>query len=234
MSACLRLAAAVALVLALGACAQVPKESAELSATVGRDLAEMRRAHIALIDLYYERQLRDIDRFVDDVYVPFQVQRTLADPALRQELLRAVEEGAAPGGDGAAQQRASATRQASRFCSRRWSRFAGTSAALWRSSARRWWPASPRATTGSITPTPSSPGIWPRWCGCTMPRPRPWDASTPPSCGNGWARAAEISDRVAELTADSRAKDTSLARIVAEFERMLADTTPAVDTGAAR
>ena len=69
----------IALSLVLGACAQVPKESVELSATVGRDIAEIRKSHIALVDLYYAALFTDINKFVDDVYLPFQIHKTLTD-----------------------------------------------------------------------------------------------------------------------------------------------------------
>ena len=72
-------------------CASVPKEAVELSATVGRDMAEMQKAHVALVNLYYDRLLRDINKFVDDVYVPFQIQATLNDNALKSDLLEAIE-----------------------------------------------------------------------------------------------------------------------------------------------
>ncbi len=79
------------ILLLLTACSQVPKEAIELSATVGRDLAEIRKSHIALVDLYYEHLFDDINQFVDDVYLPFQVQQTLSDPELKKELLKAIE-----------------------------------------------------------------------------------------------------------------------------------------------
>jgi ABC-type antimicrobial peptide transport system permease subunit len=79
------------ILLLLTACAQVPKEAIELSATVGRDLAEIRKSHIALVDLYYDHLFDDINQFVDDVYLPFQVQQTLSDPELKKELLKAIE-----------------------------------------------------------------------------------------------------------------------------------------------
>ena len=79
------------ILLLLTACSQVPKEAIELSATVGRDLAEIRKSHIALVDLYYDHLFDDINQFVDDVYLPFQVQQTLSDPELKKELLKAIE-----------------------------------------------------------------------------------------------------------------------------------------------
>jgi hypothetical protein len=77
--------------LLLSACAQVPKEAVELSATVGRDMAEIRKSHIDLADLYYLHLFDDINQFIDDVYLPFQVKQTLSDPELKKELLNSIE-----------------------------------------------------------------------------------------------------------------------------------------------
>ena len=65
--------------LLLSACAQVPKESVELSTTVGRDVAEMHRSHKALATIVYARIKKDVNRFVDDVYAPFQIELTLKE-----------------------------------------------------------------------------------------------------------------------------------------------------------
>ena len=80
-----RLACAVA-VAALGvACAQVPKESVELSTTVGRDIAAAHEAHIKLAHTLFARMKGDVDRFVDDVYAPYQIQYVLAKQKERQQ-----------------------------------------------------------------------------------------------------------------------------------------------------
>ena len=42
------------LLLFTTSCSQIPKESVELSATVGRDLSEMHSAHSELVVLYYD------------------------------------------------------------------------------------------------------------------------------------------------------------------------------------
>jgi hypothetical protein len=72
--------------LLLGACAQVPRESVELSATVGRDLAEVHRAHRELAIRYFARMKADIDRFVDEQYRPFVIRDTLERLQLLDEL----------------------------------------------------------------------------------------------------------------------------------------------------
>jgi archaellum component FlaC len=68
----------VVLVLMISAaCAQVPKESVELSTTVGRDVAEVYRAHRELAVIMYERIENDVNKFVDDVYAPYQIRKLL-------------------------------------------------------------------------------------------------------------------------------------------------------------
>ncbi len=59
------------------ACAQVPKESVELSATVGRDLLVLQDAHRATTALLFQRMIDDVDQFVDGTYAPYQIQKTL-------------------------------------------------------------------------------------------------------------------------------------------------------------
>jgi hypothetical protein len=72
-------------------CATVPKESVTLSATVGRDLQEMQRSHLALVDLYFNGLIEDINRFIDDVYLPYQIKMTLSDEFWKEEMLSAIE-----------------------------------------------------------------------------------------------------------------------------------------------
>jgi hypothetical protein len=79
-------------------CAQVPKQSVELSETVGRDLAELHRSHRDLANLLYDRMERDVNRFIDNVYVPFQVERTLKEH--QAELTGAIEAAGRPDSTG--------------------------------------------------------------------------------------------------------------------------------------
>lgn len=73
-----KLTAACLLGLLLVSCAQVPKESVELSATVGRDLATVHQSHREMAKVLFGRMRHDINRFVDDVYAPFQIQHAMA------------------------------------------------------------------------------------------------------------------------------------------------------------
>lgn len=58
----------------LGGCASVPKEAVTLSTTVGRDIAEVHRAHYQIATILFSRMRSDINRFVDQVYVPYQIK----------------------------------------------------------------------------------------------------------------------------------------------------------------
>lgn len=63
----------------LAACALVPKESVELSTMVGRDIASVRQSHRQLAETLFGRMKNDVNRFVDDVYAPFQIQFVLSE-----------------------------------------------------------------------------------------------------------------------------------------------------------
>lgn len=98
--------AVLLIVTLLASCAQVPKEAVELSATVGRDLTEMKKSHIALVDLYYSGILKDINSFIDNVYLPYQIQRTLADNVWKTEMLTAINSASRHDATGKAQKEA--------------------------------------------------------------------------------------------------------------------------------
>jgi hypothetical protein len=78
-------------VLFLVCCAQIPKESIELSVTVGRDLAIMERSHKKLVEIYYENLINQINDFVDNVYLPYQIKKTLSDEAIKKDILLTIE-----------------------------------------------------------------------------------------------------------------------------------------------
>lgn len=94
-------------ILLFSGCAQVPKESVELSATVGRDIAVAHKAHVQLATLFFERMKRDVNRFVDETYAPYQIhnamlrQKELADSddrnIRRKSLLLAINAAFKPG-----------------------------------------------------------------------------------------------------------------------------------------
>jgi hypothetical protein len=73
----LRVVLCLILVCALTACAQVPKQSVELSATVGRDLVTVHNSHRELAQILFTRMERDINHFVDTVYAPYQIREAM-------------------------------------------------------------------------------------------------------------------------------------------------------------
>lgn len=61
----------------LTSCAVIPKESVELSATVGRDIVNVYQAHKELATILFTRMKKDVNAFVDDVYRPYQIGKLL-------------------------------------------------------------------------------------------------------------------------------------------------------------
>jgi hypothetical protein len=94
-------------ILLVSGCAQVPKESVELSATLGRDIAVTHKAHVQLATLLFERMKQDVNRFVDRTYAPYQIknamerQKKLADSEYKnvrkKSLLLAINASFKPG-----------------------------------------------------------------------------------------------------------------------------------------
>ncbi len=88
-------------------CAQVPKQSVELSATIGRDIAVTQKAHVQLATLLFLRMRQDVNRFIDKTYAPYQIrnamdrQKQLADSSSQQDnnrsLLLAINTAFSPG-----------------------------------------------------------------------------------------------------------------------------------------
>ena len=72
-------------------CASVPKESIELSVTVGRDLEAVHKANRNLAVMHFDYLLADVDRFVDEVYRPFIIEFTVDDLDLVADFRAALE-----------------------------------------------------------------------------------------------------------------------------------------------
>lgn len=64
-------------IITLLGCASVPKQSVELSATIGRDISKVHEAHKELAILLFSRMKQDVNDFVDSRYVPFLINRQL-------------------------------------------------------------------------------------------------------------------------------------------------------------
>jgi hypothetical protein len=58
----------------LSGCANTPRETVELSTTVGRDLAETHRAHRELAMRYFGTLKANINTFIDNVYRPYAIE----------------------------------------------------------------------------------------------------------------------------------------------------------------
>ena len=84
----------IAMACTLGGCAQVPKESVELSNTVGRDISAIQVSHLALINLYFDDKEALINRWVDQVYAPSQITAVVGNAAIRSDLETAINNAA--------------------------------------------------------------------------------------------------------------------------------------------
>lgn len=85
-----RLTVSSALLAAL-ACASTPKQAIELSATVGRDLAAVHDAHVALAKRYFDRMDADVNSFVDQTYRPFVIERSIRNFKLLDRIVHPPE-----------------------------------------------------------------------------------------------------------------------------------------------
>lgn len=79
-------AMSAALVAVSVGCASVPRQAVDLSVTVGRDLDAVHRAHIALLDSYFDRMEGDVNAFVDAEYRAYSVERNMADFKLLEKI----------------------------------------------------------------------------------------------------------------------------------------------------
>jgi len=70
----------------LGACASTPRQTVELSATVGRDLEAVHVAHVALARRYFDRMEADVNSFVDESYRPYSIERNMKDFGLVEKI----------------------------------------------------------------------------------------------------------------------------------------------------
>lgn len=66
---CAGLAILLAVTIVSGGCANIPKESVELSSEIGKGIAESRRAHVALLNTYFQQKKTDLDQFIENDYL---------------------------------------------------------------------------------------------------------------------------------------------------------------------
>ena len=72
----------------LSACASTPRQTVELSATVGRDLEAVHVAHVALARRYFDRIESDVNSFVDETYRPYMISRSMKDFGLVDKIVK--------------------------------------------------------------------------------------------------------------------------------------------------
>lgn len=79
--------------IALCGCAQVPPQSAALSATLGRDLLEVQRSHRKAVDLLHDRDIERVNNYMAQVVTPFYVREVLnkIGPRLSADIARAAD-----------------------------------------------------------------------------------------------------------------------------------------------
>lgn len=65
--------------LLVTSCASVPPESINLSQAIGRDIAELERSHLQLVDIHYKDLKGKINTYIDQVYAPFIINYVLRD-----------------------------------------------------------------------------------------------------------------------------------------------------------
>lgn len=87
--------AAAAGLLGAAACSDTPIEALTLSETAIQELDEAHRAHRALAERYFARMKDDVDVFVNEIWRPYFVERTLLDTSSGRDagaVVRTVEE----------------------------------------------------------------------------------------------------------------------------------------------
>lgn len=67
-------------------CASVPQQAVDLSVTAARDLGAVHRAHVALLDNYFDRMESDVNAFVDSEYRAYSIERNMRDFNLLEKI----------------------------------------------------------------------------------------------------------------------------------------------------
>ena len=65
-----RLFQAALILTLLSACASVPRESADLSIELGKRISAIKKAHVALVDKYFDEKRSRVDEFIEELWVP--------------------------------------------------------------------------------------------------------------------------------------------------------------------
>lgn len=78
--------------LLLVGCQNVPKESVELANTVGRDLEEIHRSHLALAELHFNQQIDRANQFIDETYRPAYIEEFAREFRLGEQVESIVDQ----------------------------------------------------------------------------------------------------------------------------------------------
>ena len=62
---------ALTIIVLFASCVAVPKETVLLSRTIGNDLVALHNSHRHAVELYFSKIKNDINKFVDDVFMPY-------------------------------------------------------------------------------------------------------------------------------------------------------------------
>ena len=67
----------ICLSLLISSCVSIPKETVELSQTLGNDLKVLQTSHRNAVSIYYQKIKDNIDIFIKDTYTPFIINHVL-------------------------------------------------------------------------------------------------------------------------------------------------------------
>lgn len=73
-------------------CASIPKEAPELSLELGKQISSMEKANITLLNRFFDQKRSDIDKFIENEWVPVFTEEIFLNPAFEETLRRVFEE----------------------------------------------------------------------------------------------------------------------------------------------
>jgi hypothetical protein len=69
---------------AIAGCPAVPPQASELSIEIGNRVSAIEDSHIKLLNAFFEHKRKEIDRFVEDEWVPVFAENIFADPQMAE------------------------------------------------------------------------------------------------------------------------------------------------------
>jgi hypothetical protein len=70
--------------LSLSACVSIPSAAPKLSQELGGKISVLEESHVSLLHRYFDYKRAEIDRFIDNVWVPSFAKEVFSDPKLSQ------------------------------------------------------------------------------------------------------------------------------------------------------